>query len=107
MIKLKVHEKSLSYSKIRRQQTKQCDTVLEQTITKLEEEAYKRNFSDAHFSHLSEEINERKFEFEKIIEDCTKGAILRSKTKWYNEGENNTYTVVPLEFSFGMSYQTP
>lgn len=92
MIKLKVHEKSLSYSKIRRQQTKQCDTVLEQTITKLEEEAYKRNFSDAQFSHLS---------------DCTKGAILRSKTKWYNEGENNTYTVVPLEFSFGMSYQTP
>ena len=92
MIKLKVHEKSLSYSKIRRQQTKQRDTVLEQTITKLEEEAYKRNFSDAQFSHLS---------------DCTKGAILRSKTKWYNEGENNTYTVVPLEFSFGMSYQTP
>ena len=67
IIKLKVHEKSISYSKIRRQQTKHRDTVLEQTITKLEEELHKRNLSEAQFSHLAEEISERKFELEKII----------------------------------------
>ena len=72
IIKLKVHEKSICYSKIRRQQTKQCDTVLEQTITKLKEELHKRILSEAQFSHLTEEINERKFELEKIIKIAQK-----------------------------------
>ena len=90
MIKLKVREKSLSYSKTRKKQTKQRETEPEQKIAKLEEELDNSNLNDAHISHVEKEINEQKLELEKIIEDRTKDAILRSKTKWYNEGEKNT-----------------
>ena len=38
-----------------------------------------------------------KEELEKIIEHRTKGAILRSKSKWYNEGEKNTKYFLSLE----------
>ena len=36
---------------------------------------------------LEEQLNEKKGELERIIETRTKGAILRSKTRWHNEGE--------------------
>ena len=38
-----------------------------------------------------------KFELEKIIEYRTKGAILRSRSRWYNEGEKNTKYFLNLE----------
>ena len=66
-------------------------------LAKLEEELDKRNHSDTQVSDLEEEINKQKHEFEKIIEDRTKGAILRSKTKWFNEGEKNTKYFLNLE----------
>ena len=34
------------------------------------------------------ELEEKKRKLEQIIEHKTKGAILRSKCRWYNEGEN-------------------
>ena len=46
---------------------------------------------------FEEEICEQKRELEKIIEERTKGAILRSKTKWYNEGEKKTKYFLSLE----------
>ena len=52
MIKLKLGEKSLSYSKTRKKQTKQRETELEQKIAKLEEELDKSNLNDAHISHM-------------------------------------------------------
>ena len=97
MIKLKVREKTLTYSKNRKKQTRQRETELEQGNAKLEEELDKRNHSDTQVSDLEEEINKQKLELEKIIEDRTKGAILRSKTKWYNEGEKNTKYFLNLE----------
>ena len=48
-------------------------------------------------SHLEEKLNESRLELEKIIEFRTKGAILRSKTRWYNEGEKNTKYFLNLE----------
>ena len=92
MIKLKVREKTLTYSKNRKKQTKQGETELEQGIAKLGEELDKRNHSDTQVSDLEEEINKQKLELEKI-----KGTILRSKTKWYNEGEKNTKYFLNLE----------
>ena len=50
-----------------------------------------------HPLHLEEQLNESRLEVEKIIELRTKGAILRSKTKWYNEGEKNTKYFLNLE----------
>ena len=50
-----------------------------------------------HSLHLEEQLNECRLALEKIIELRTKGAILRSKTKWYNEGEKNTKYFPNLE----------
>ena len=81
MIKLKVREKSLRYSKIKTKQTKQRELSVEQTIAKLQEELDNINTDDTLLSHLEEKLNERRLELEKIIEFRTKGAILRSKTR--------------------------
>ena len=90
MIKLKVREKSLLYSKIKKKQTKQWQAALEQTIARLEKEIDHRKNSDLQNLPLEEQLNEKKGELERIIETRTKGAILRSKTRWHNEGEKNT-----------------
>ena len=90
MIKLKVCEKTLRYSKIKTKQAKQREIYVEQTIATLQEELNNRNIDDMLSSHLEEQLNESRLELKKIIEFRTKGAILRSKTRWYNEGEKNT-----------------
>ena len=97
MIKLKVHEKSLRYSKIKTKQAKQRELCVEQTIAKLQEELDNRNTDDTLSSHLEEQLNECRLELEKIIDFRTKGAVLRSKTRWYNEGEKNTKYFLNLE----------
>ena len=48
---------------------------------------YQRNLTT---KLLEVQYNDSKLELEKIIEFRTKGAVLRSKTTWYNEGERNT-----------------
>ena len=42
-------------------------------------------------------MNDSRHELEKIIEFRTKGAVLRSKTRWYNKGEKNTKYFLNLE----------
>ena len=43
------------------------------------------------------ELETKKREVETIIEHQTKGAILRSKSRWYNEREKNTKYFLNLE----------
>ena len=43
------------------------------------------------------ELNLKQMELEKTIECRTKGAILRSKRRWFNEGEKNTKYFLNLE----------
>ena len=47
--------------------------------------------------NVTERIKILKEELEKTIEYRTKGAILRSKSRWYNEGEKNTKYFLNLE----------
>ena len=97
MIKLKVREKSLRYSKNKTKQAKQREIYLEQTIARLQGELDNKTTGDTLFSHLEEQLNDSRHELEKIIEFRTKGAVLRSKTRWYNEGEKNTKYFLNLE----------
>ena len=97
MIKLKVREKSFRYSKNKTKQAKQREMYVEQTIARLQEELDNRTTGDTLSSHLEEQLNDSRLELEKIIEVRTKGAILRSKTRWYNEGEKNTKYFLTLE----------
>ena len=46
---------------------------------------------------MSSELETKKRELQAIIEYRTKGAILRSKSQWYNEGEKNTKYFLNLE----------
>ena len=89
--------KSLRYSKSKTKQAKQRETFLEQTIARLEADIDNKNSDEMHSLHLEEQLNESRLELEKIIEIRTKGAILRSKSKWYNEGEKNTKYFLNLE----------
>ena len=97
MIKLKVREKSLRYPRNKTKQAKQREMYVEQTIARLQEELDNRTTGDTLSSHLEEQLNDSRLELEKIIEVRTKGAILRSKTRSYNEGEKNTKYFLNLE----------
>ena len=46
---------------------------------------------------LKEQIRCKKNELENIIQYKTKGAIIRSKARWYNEGEKNSKYFLNLE----------
>ena len=92
-----MREKSLHYSKNKTKQAKQREIYLEQTIARLQEELDNKTSGDTLFSHLEEQLNDSRLELEKIIEFRTKGEVLRSKTRWYNEGEKNTKYFLNLE----------
>ena len=90
VIKMKVREKSPRYSAKRNNQRKHRETEIEQTIARSEEQIDKT--TDTQSSHLEEQLYEQKNKLEKMIEFHTKGAILRSKARWYNEGEKTQNT---------------
>ena len=46
---------------------------------------------------LAEQLNIKKKELESIIEYKTKGGIIRSRARWYNEGEKNSNYFLNLE----------
>ena len=69
MIKLKVREKSLRYSKNKTKQAKQRENIyVEQTIARLQEELDNKTTGDTLSSHLEEQLNDSRLELEKIIE---------------------------------------
>lgn len=49
-----------------------------------------RNVSNKERENIRTELRIKKLQLEEIIAYKTQGAILRSKRKWYNEGEKNT-----------------
>ena len=53
--------------------------------------------SDTQKSLLQASLDNLKNEMEEIIEYRTKGTVLRSRTRWYNEGEKNTKYFLNLE----------
>ena len=97
MIKLKIREKSLQYAANKTKKTKDREVELEQAISKLELKMDNVDSSETENSELVEKLNDLKSELERIIELRTKGAILRSKIKWHNEGEKNTKYFLNLE----------
>ena len=63
---------------------------IEQSIAFLEKNLAKVFTDDAVKQKKWSELETKKSELDTIIEYQTKGAILRSKSRWYNEGEKNT-----------------
>jgi len=66
-------------------------------LTTLEEQLNHADIHDKQKKQMWCVIERKKREQDRIIEYQTKGAILRSKSRWYNEGERNTKYFLNLE----------
>ena len=75
------------------QKTRQM--LLEDEIALLEKESETPN--DPKKEDVLSRLNNTKSELEEIIEYRTMGSIVRSKAKWYNDGEKNTKYFLQLE----------
>ena len=95
MIKLKIWELSIKYGSYKKKQQKTRQMLLEDEIALLEKESEKPN--DPKKEEVLSRLVNAKRELEEIIEYRTKGSIVRSKAKWYNDGEKNTKYFLQLE----------
>ena len=77
--------------------TKKSETQLERDITALEKLVDTADCTDPLHDIATERSRILKGELEKILEYRTKGAIIRSKSRWYNEGEKNWRYFLNLE----------
>lgn len=68
---------------------------IEKTIKVLKEQTANIDATDC--QNVWTELEKKRRKLETIIEYQTKGAILRSKSRWYNEGEKNTKYFLNLE----------
>jgi len=96
MIKLKVREKSISYAAFKNV-TRKREEMLQREITLLEKHLDNASNSNPSYRNAAERIFILKKELENIFEYRTKGAIIRSKSQWYNEGEKNSRYFLNLE----------
>ena len=90
MIKLKVREQSMMYAKTKQTNLSRIEEELEKTINWLQKEIDCSSRDEPEKQEMHRKLKKKQRELEQIIEHKTKGAILRSKCRWYNEGEKNT-----------------
>ena len=87
---MKVREKSIAFATAKNYKTKSREDTLYKEISGLEKELDENTaLNDTQKSLLQSKLDNLRREMEEIIEYRTNGAILRSKTRWYNEGEKN------------------
>ena len=66
------------------------ENILYKEIADLERKLHEKIFcTEEQMSQLQAKFDNYRNEIERIIEYRTRGAILRSKTTWHNEGELN------------------
>ena len=94
---MKVREVSIKYGTTKKRNLRKEQEEIEISITTLEEQLTHSDVNDKPKKQIWCDIEGRKRELERMIEYQTKGAILRSKSRWYNEGEKNTKYFLSLE----------
>ena len=87
---MKVREASIYMEQLRREIWEEKQEEIEISITTLEEQLTHSDVNGKQKKQIWCDIEGKNPELETIIEYQTKGAILRSKSRWYNEGEKNT-----------------
>ena len=70
---------------------------LESLVNNLQKDIENGKKEDKETTTIQRKLDETTRKLEKIIEYKTKGAILRSKCRWHNEGEKNTKYFLNLE----------
>ena len=97
MIKVKVRQQSMMYAKKKQSDLSRIEEEPEKTINWLQKEIDRSSRDEPGKQEMHRELEKKQRELEQIIEHTTKGAILRSKCRWYNEGEKNTKYFLSLE----------
>ena len=86
--KMKIRSNSLYYEK-RNGKMKSQDNGLENDIASLEKTLDEENLSETEKNQILDELAARKLQREEMSIHKTKGAIIRSKARWFNEGGKN------------------
>ena len=76
---------------------KSLELKLESEILSLQKELEENNISENEKVQIYSEIDVKILQREEISKYKTRGAILRSKSRWHNEGEKNTKYFLTLE----------
>ena len=86
LIKMEIRGFTVKYSKNKSRERKSTETFLQNRINEL----FKRAEAEPNNKHIICEIQSIRLRLKKIMQHKTKGAILRSKVRWYENGERNT-----------------
>ena len=89
-MKMQIRSSSLKYAREKKAKIKSKENTLDSDISSLRKKLEEENPSDAVKGELYKELDIKTLQLEKIAQYQTRGAILRSKARWYNEGEKNT-----------------
>ena len=97
MVKMKVREESLKCGASKKSEISRKEEEIERSIAKLEKCLGEKYVDEYQKQKVWSDLETKKRELEVIIEHRTKGAIVRSKSQWYNEGEKNNKYFLNLE----------
>ena len=93
LIKMEITAFFVKYSKNKSRERKSTETILQNRINDL----FKRAEAEPNNKHIICEIQGIRLRQKRIMQNKTKGAILRSEVRWYEEGERNTRYFYNLE----------
>ena len=94
---MKVREESLNYGITKKRKISRKEEEIEKSIATLEKCLTEEYVNEYQKQKVWSNLEAKKCKLETIIEYRTKGAIVRSKSQWYNEGEKNTKYFLNLE----------
>ena len=96
VMKMQIRANSIKYAKEQKAKQKQTEKTLETEILKLEQ-MLEDNISDNEKWEIRTKLEIKKQRLEQVILYKTQGSIIRSRARWYNEGEKNTKYFFGLE----------
>ena len=86
-IKMQIRSSSLYYAKIKKAKMKSQETSLEADILFLQKRLEENNSFETDKTDFLNELDVKTLQKEEISKHKTRGTIIRSKSRWYNEGE--------------------
>ena len=96
-MKMKIRSSSLCYARQKKNKMSSKETYLEEKITYLQKILDEANVTAMEKQQITEEIGIINSQRDEISKYKTKGAIIRSRARWYNDGEKNTKYFLNLE----------
>ena len=86
-MKMQIRSKSIQYAKHKRGKMKLTETNLESVITSLQRKLEENDLSETDKTTIYNELEVKKLQLENVVQRQTRGAMIRSKARWHNEGE--------------------